>query len=77
MCKKGKKAEVGIYLDQNPGLINCLNGEPLRLAAQGNNISVLRMLVGIKDVQVNMKGGFILSVLGFYNNELRSRMSVS
>ena len=58
-CKKGTVADVRAYLDRNPDLLNCSNGEPLRQAAVANNIALLQFFLRKDEIQVNLKGLFI------------------
>ena len=58
-CKKGTVADVRAYLDGNPDLLNCSNGEPLRQAAVANNIALLQFFLRKDEIQVNLKGLFI------------------
>ena len=52
-------ADVRAYLDRNPDLLNCSNGEPLRQAAVANNIALLQFFLRKDEIQVNLKGLFI------------------
>merc|ERR1712013_208836 len=54
-CKKGTVADVRAYLDGNPDLLNCSNGEPLRQAAVANNIALLQFFLRKDEIQVNLK----------------------
>jgi len=55
LCKKGPAEEVSIQLSHNPEYLNCLGGAPLRGAALGKNMEVLEVLMGFKELQVNLR----------------------
>ena len=55
-CKKGMGAEVLQSLVDNPDLLNCEGGAPLRMAAMGRNLGVLEVLMEEKELKVNLTG---------------------
>ena len=55
-CKRGEAELVAKYLEHTPGLLNCLEGEPLRQATLGRNITVVEMLLAKAGILVNLSG---------------------
>ena len=56
MCRRGHADEVAKCLVQNPGLLNCLNGEPLSLSVMSREIGVIGVLMTHSGLEVNLKG---------------------
>ena len=74
MCKKGGADEVAGCLGYNPDLLNCLEGAPFRKAVLGRNIPVMEVLMGFKELQINMRGE---SEFLYVDNKLEFKLSVS
>ena len=55
-CKKGNKDVVAKSLEINPGLLNCLQGEPLRQAVLGRNMAVIETLMANMELDINLPG---------------------
>ena len=55
-CKRGPAGEVSSQLSHHPELLNCLGGKPLKDAALGRNMEVLEVLMGFKELQLNLRG---------------------
>ena len=56
MCKEGKADNVRKCLGFNPSLLNCLNGEPLRLVVLGRQLGVIEVLMNNTELKVNLRG---------------------
>ena len=54
MCARSIPEAVSACLEENPELLNCLAGQPLREAALGRNIQVVRTLLQTPGIQVNL-----------------------
>ena len=62
LCKRGEADLVAKYLEHTPGLLNCLEGEPLRQATLGRNIVVVEMLLARDGILVNLMGELSIDI---------------
>ena len=56
MCKRSIPEPVSACQEENPELLNCLAGQPLREAALGRNIQVVRTLLETEGILLNLQG---------------------
>ena len=60
MCRVSEPDDVCKCLEYNPGLLNCMSGQPLREAVTGENLPVMDTLMNRKGIDVNLKSELIL-----------------
>ena len=58
LCKRSSTEEVAACLRDNPDLLNCIGGQPLKEAVLGRNREVLVMLLGMEGILVNLQSKF-------------------
>ena len=55
MCRVSEPDKVRKCLEYNPGLLNCMSGQPLREAVKDENLPVMETLMNQRGIDVNLK----------------------